>query len=91
MTSELDLVRDLTDQSTPLRARRDLIGEFAKKFGWRPSDFVETSSYLTTASLVVEQGLDNAVVLSFLPSDRRLCRISRPMNYVAFSDSLTTV
>ena len=72
MTSELDLVRDLTDQNTPPRARRHLIGEFAKRFGWRPNDFVETSSYLATASLVVEQGLDNAVVLSFLPSDRRL-------------------
>ena len=75
MTSGLDLVRDLTNQSTSSRARRNLIGEFADRFGWRPNDFVETSSDLATASLVVEQGLENAVVLSFLPSDRRLREI----------------
>ena len=46
--------------------------EFSYQFGWRPNDFIETVDTLTTASLVVEHGLDNAAVLSFLPADRRL-------------------
>ena len=72
MQSAFDLVHALTDQATPTRQRRGLAEEFAHTFGWRPNDFLETQSTLATASLVVEHGLDNAAVLSFLPSDRSL-------------------
>ena len=72
MRSARDLIHDLTDNSIPRARRRDLAKEFSSDFGWRPNDFIETTSTLSTASLVVEHGLDNAAVLSFLPSDRRL-------------------
>ena len=72
MCPALDLVYALTDQSIPDAKRRDLTQEFSYEFGWRPNDFIETDSPLSTVSIVVEHGLDNAAVLSFLPSHRRL-------------------
>ena len=72
MQSAFDLVHALTDQGTPVGQRRGLAEEFAHTFGWRPNDFLDAQSSLTTASLLVEQSLDNAAVLSFIPSDRRL-------------------
>ena len=72
MSSALELVYALTDRDLPSGQRRDLTREFSIEFGWRPNDFIETRSALSTASIVVEHGLDNAAVLSFLPSERRL-------------------
>ena len=72
MTTGIDLVYELTDETLPNVRLRELAMEFSYQFGWRPNDFIETGNDLTTASLVVEHGLDNAAVLSFLPADRRL-------------------
>ena len=70
--SALELVHALTERDVPTGQRRDLTRDFSIEFGWRPNDFIETHSALSTASLVVEHGLDNAAVLSFLPAERRL-------------------
>lgn len=72
MRSALELVHALTERDVPAVQRRDLTRDFSIEFGWRPNDFIETHSALSTASLVVEHGLDNAAVLSFLPAERRL-------------------
>ena len=72
MSSALELVYALTDRDLPTGQRRDLTREFSIEFGWRPNDFIETRSALSTSSIVVEHGLDNAAVLSFLPAERRL-------------------
>ena len=72
MRSALELVYALTNRDLPTGQRRNLTREFSIEFGWRPNDFIETRSALSTASIVVEHGLDNAAVLSFLPSERRL-------------------
>ena len=72
MRSALELVYALTDRDIPTGQRRDLTRDFSIEFGWRPNDFIETRSALSTASIVVEHGLDNAAVLSFLPAERRL-------------------
>ncbi len=72
MRSALELVHALTERDVPTGQRRDLTRDFSIEFGWRPNDFIETHSALSTASLVVEHGLDNAAVLSFLPAERRL-------------------
>ena len=75
MGSNLDLVHSLTDLSTPANERRELATTFSRAFGWRPNDFVDAESELTTASLVVEHGLDSAAVLSFLPGEGALRRL----------------
>ncbi len=72
MSSALELVYALTDRDLPTGQRRDLTREFSIEFGWRPNDFIKTRSALSTSSIVVEHGLDNAAVLSFLPAERRL-------------------
>ena len=72
MSSTLEMVHALTDQSTPIGERRELATKFSRTFGWRPNDFIEAETELTTASLVVEHGLDSAAVLSFLPRERKL-------------------
>ena len=70
--STIDLVYRLTDQRTTLQERRTLANSFSREFGWRPNDFIEDQGDLTTASLVVEHGLNNAAVLSFLPEGHGL-------------------
>ena len=75
MGSNLDLVHSLTDLSTPRNERRELATTFSRAFGWRPNDFIDAESELTTASLVVEHGLDSAAVLSFLPGEGALRRL----------------
>lgn len=72
MRSALELVHALTERDVPTGQRRDLTRDFSIEFGWRPNDLIETHGALSTASLVVEHGLDNAAVLSFLPAERRL-------------------
>lgn len=72
MISTFDLVRTLTDREASASERRELTTEFSHKFGWKPNEFLETNSNLTTANILVEQGLDNAALLSFLPADRKL-------------------
>ena len=75
MSSPRELINALTDTGLSEGKRQDLTNEFSDLFGWRPHDSVETHSSLSAGSLVVEHGLDNAAVLSFLPSDRRLHEI----------------
>ena len=76
MSSNLDAVHSLTDLTTPVNERRELATIFSRAFGWRPNDFIEADSELTTANLVVEHGLDSAAVLSFLPGEGALRRLS---------------
>ena len=72
MSSAFEMVRSLTDRNTSPTAKRELATQFSRAFGWRPNDFIDAESSFTTASLVVEHGLDNAAVLSFMPAGIRL-------------------
>ena len=67
MSSGHDQLCGLTDHTTPMSEKRDLAKDFAFQFGWRPHDFLDAPTRLIATSIVVEQGLDNAAVLSFLP------------------------
>lgn len=72
MTSTLDLIHGLTDPHISVGDKRGLANEFSREFGWRPNDFIDTLSPLTATNIVVEQGLENAALLSFLPSNRSI-------------------
>ena len=76
MVSGMDVVRDLTNPSMPIARRRELGREFSRQFGWRPHDFLDMPGSLPVANLVVERGLDDSAMLSFLPSDRHMDGIS---------------
>ena len=68
----MDVIRELTEPSTLVSRKRELSRQFCHEFGWRPNDFLELPGTLPAANLVVERGLDNSAMLSFLPQDRHL-------------------
>ena len=72
MRQPLSLVHELTDHHRSTADKRSLAAEFSSEFGWRPNDFLESNTTLTTVNLVVEHGLDTAAVISFLSSDYTL-------------------
>ena len=72
MSPSNDLVQALTDPGGSTSEKREAAERFSRHFGWRPNDFLEVPNALPAVNLIVEQGLDNAAMLSFLPSDRRL-------------------
>lgn len=72
MRPVVEIVQGLSDPVTPIHAKRDLAASFSHEFGWRPNDLLDVPNALPAANLVVEHGLDNAAMLSFLPSNRTL-------------------
>ena len=72
MCPGIETVEALTDPITTLDEKRDLAETFSEEFGWRPNDLLDVPRALPTSNLVVEHGLDNAAMLSFLPYDRNL-------------------
>lgn len=71
MTDTYDVVRNLTSgEGVPDRLQ---IRQFSHLLGWHPSDYINVPQTATIANghLVVEHGLENSAVLSFLRNDRR--------------------
>lgn len=68
MPPAYDQVVRLTEPTLPPAQRRVVLKEFARLTGWRPSYELEYPELdpLANAHLVVEHGLDNAAVISFL-------------------------
>lgn len=68
MPSLYDIITQLTSSSLPDGERSRLLNDFAYHFGWTPSDSFEVSSLgeFANAHLVVEHGLENSAVISFL-------------------------
>ena len=75
MPPAIDLVRALTDPVTSTIEKRLHAASFSREFGWRPNDVLHVPSALPTVNLVVEHGLENAAMLSFLPSDYTLANL----------------
>jgi methylase of polypeptide subunit release factors len=73
MADHYQLVQRLTEPGLPLGDRRRLLNDFAAYLGWRPSDAVEIpgAGSFSTAHLVVEHGLQNTAVISFLSAPHR--------------------
>lgn len=73
MIDHYEIVQQLTSQawSRPDQHRR--LNDFAFELGWRPSDQLElpAANNFATAHLVVEHGLQNTAVISFLRSPWR--------------------
>src|SRR5215211_2778171 len=90
MISSYDIVTSLTEQALPSNERRKLLRQFAESTGWVPSDELEEypgTGAVANGHLLVEHGLANTAVISFLrpniryhalaPEDRiRLLEIS---------------
>lgn len=65
-----ELIRELTTHTVSVNGKqRELAHTFARDFGWRPSDYSPVhSSEIANAHLLVEHGLKNTAVLTFLHS-----------------------
>lgn len=72
MTNAANPVFRLTDPALPTGQRGHVLHEFARTYGWRPSDELPhypTLEARTNGHLVVEHGLDNTAVITFLKRD----------------------
>lgn len=68
MPSLYDIVVQLTEQQLSETERRRIVQDFAYHFGWTPSDnlMAAMAGNFANGHLVVEHGLENTAVISFL-------------------------
>lgn len=72
MPTSLDLIATLTQTGIPAQDRRRALRRFAEDNGWRPSDEVDEYGgvgSIANGHLVVEHGLDNTAVITFLTTE----------------------
>ncbi len=72
MKQAYELITHLTSPSPPWVGRERMLNDFAYTFGWQPSDTLDAPlvAPFSNAHLIVEHGLENTAVISFLRSDR---------------------
>ena len=73
MVNQYDIVVQLTSQRISGSDRIRMLNDFADELGWQPSDRLEdrTVADFANAHLVVEHGLENTAVITFLLDVRR--------------------
>ena len=72
MSPATDAVRILSDPDASFIDKRRYAAAFSRGCGWRPNDLLDVPGALPATNLVVEQGLENAAMLSFLPANIRV-------------------
>lgn len=73
MANQFDIVLQLTSGFLPEADRAVRLQEFSRELGWRPTDRLESPALRTVANaqLLVEHGLENSAVLSFLQAPKQ--------------------
>ncbi|MCE5199783.1 MAG: N-6 DNA methylase [Armatimonadota bacterium] len=89
MQHHYELVQSLTSCDYSSRAHPTALRDFARQFGWHPSyqlDIPSTSA-LANTHLVVEHGLENTAVITFLKSPKRYAdlRLDERMSLLSIS------
>ncbi len=82
-----DIVFRLTEPSLPASQRRPALRAFAAAHGWLPSDELEEYPGLEAIAnghLVVEHGLANTAVITFLKADSSFSRLRGRLTTVVF-------
>ena len=72
MTNQYDIVVQITSGSVASNHLVTALNDFAQMLGWHPSDKLEIPKIkeISNANLVVEHGLENTAVISFMRSPR---------------------
>jgi hypothetical protein len=70
MANQFDVVAQLTSGHLPDSDRAVRLQEFSRELGWRPTDRLDLPALrrIASAQLLVEHGLENSAVVSFLQS-----------------------
>ena len=80
MATSIELIIRLTERSLESAEQRKLtLRDFAKLNGWHPSDEIEDrpgGEVLSNGHLLVEHGLDNTAVLTFLRPEHSFSMLS---------------
>jgi hypothetical protein len=78
MANQFDVVLQLTSGHLPDADRAVRLQEFSRELGWRPTDRLDLPALrqIATAQLLVEHGLENSAVVSFLQSPKRYSTLS---------------
>lgn len=84
MRKNCELISILTDQDLLSSQKRTMLREYAHQNNWFPSDEIDDYSGTTDFSnghLLIEHGLDNTAVITFLKK-------SRPFQHLTYDDKL---
>lgn len=73
MANQFDVVLQLTSGQLPESDRAVRLQEFSRELGWRPTDRLDQPELrrVASAQLLVEHGLENSAVVSFLKSPKQ--------------------
>ena len=72
----IESLRALADPETSYKIRCEQADVFAREFGWRPNDIYVVPNGLPATNLIVEAGLENAAMLSFLPPHQTITELN---------------
>jgi methylase of polypeptide subunit release factors len=78
VANQFDVVTQLTSGYLPESDRLVRLQEFSRELGWRPTDRLDSPALrqITGAQLLVEHGLENSAVVSFLRSPKQYSTLS---------------
>jgi type I restriction-modification system DNA methylase subunit len=78
MANQFDVVAQLTSGHLPDSDRAVRLQEFSRELGWRPTDRLDLPALrqIASAQLLVEHGLENSAVVSFLQSPKQYLTLS---------------
>lgn len=78
MANQFDVVAQLTSGYLPESERLVRLQEFSRELGWRPTDRLDTPALreIAGAQLLVEHGLENSAVVSFLRNPKQYSTLS---------------
>ena len=78
MANQFDVVTQLTSGYLPESDRVVRLREFSRELGWRPTDRLDTPALrqIAGAQLLVEHGLENSAVVSFLQSPKQYATLT---------------
>ena len=77
MQNLYDIVVQLTSQAFSSIERPRMLNDFAYELGWHPSDHLDVPilSHLANAHLMIEHGLENTAVITFLRTPQRFSEL----------------
>ena len=84
MGKSYDIIMDLTSPALPAAQRREALKRFADENNWLPSETITEypgTEDFCNGHLVIEHGLDNTAVITFLKQNQPFGHLSEEQKY----------